>query len=128
MGLTVTIHKWNITELKYLLTACIPSQNMKEHTVHRAITTINKTDLHKGRTQCLSAKTMEKIATYFSVSTDYLLGATETKKAPAVSDERSISDADLKFALWGDCTEIDDDDLDDVRRYAAFLRERKKAK
>ena len=86
------------------------------------------TDLHKGRTQCLSAKTMEKIAAYFSVSTDYLLGSTETKKAPVVSDERSISDADLKFALWGDCTEIDDDDLDDVRRYAAFLRERKKAK
>ena len=86
------------------------------------------TDLHKGRTQRLSAKTMEKIAGYFGVSTDYLLGATETKKTPAESGERVISDAELKFALWGDCSEIDDDDLDDVRRYAAFLRERKKGK
>ena len=86
------------------------------------------TDLHKGRTQRLSARTMEKIAAYFGVSADYLLGNTETKKTPAESGERVISDAELKFALWGDCAEIDDDDLDDVRRYAAFLRERKKGK
>ena len=86
------------------------------------------TDLHKGRTQRLSAKNMEKIAAYFGVSTDYLLGTADTKKAPAEPGERVISDAELKFALWGDCAEIDDDDLDDVRRYAAFLRERKKGK
>ena len=71
---------------------------------------------------------MEKIAAYFDVSTDYLLGASQTKKTPADSGERVISDAELKFALWGDCSEIDDEDLDDVRRYAAFLRERKKPK
>ena len=37
-----------------------------------------------------------------------------------------MSDEELKFALWGDCTDVSDDDLDDVRRYAAFVRERKK--
>lgn len=86
------------------------------------------TDLHKGRTQRLSAKNMEKISAYFGVSTDYLLGTSQTKNTPAESGERIISNEELKFALWGDCSEIDDEDLDDVRRYAAFLRERKKAK
>lgn len=68
-----------------------------------------------------------KIADYFGVSIDYLLG-TETEKAPIQKDERSINDDDIKFALWGDATDIDDDDLEDVRRYAAFVRERKKDK
>ncbi len=71
-------------------------------------------------------QTLIKIADYFGVTTDYLLNATE--KAPTVSGERSISDDELKFALWGNSDEIDDDDLEDVRRYAAFVRERKKAK
>lgn len=68
-----------------------------------------------------------KIADYFGVTTDYLLG-NKTEKAPTTSGERSVSDTELKFALWGDCEDIDDDDLEDVRRYAAFVRERKKGK
>ena len=72
-------------------------------------------------------ETLDKIAAYFGVSTDYLLGK-ETEKAPTESGERSISDAELKFALWGDCEDVGDDDLADVRRYAAFVRERKKDK
>ena len=59
-------------------------------------------------------------------STDYLLGKQENKKAPTDDGERSVSDAELKFALWGNCEDMDDDDLADVRRYAAFVRERKK--
>lgn len=66
------------------------------------------------------------IANYFGVTTSYLLGI-ETKKAPTVSGERAMSDDELKFALWGDCQDIDEKDLEDVRRYAAFVRERKKA-
>ena len=69
--------------------------------------------------------TLNRIANYFGVSTDYLLGK-ETKKAPAESGKRPVSDDELKFALWGDCEDISDDDLADVRRYAAFVRERKK--
>ena len=50
----------------------------------------------------------------------------EQKKAPTQEGERAITDADIMFALWGDTTDVDEDDLDDVRRYAAFIRERKK--
>ena len=69
--------------------------------------------------------TLAKIADYFGVSTDYLLGK-ENEKAPTGFGERSVTDAELKFALWGDCEDVTDDDLADVRRYAAFVRERKK--
>ena len=71
--------------------------------------------------------TLNRIAAYFGVSLDYLLDE-KTEKAPTVAGERKISNEELKFALWGDSAEIDDDDLEDVRRYAAFIRERKKRK
>ena len=41
-------------------------------------------------------------------------------------ERRQISDDDLMFALWGDATDITDEDLEDVKRFAAFVRERKK--
>lgn len=85
------------------------------------------TDLKAGRKKGMSASTADKIASYFDVSVGYLLG-TEKEKAPTPEGERPITDKDLKFALWGDASDIDDDDLDDVRRYAAFVAERKKKK
>lgn len=39
------------------------------------------------------------------------------------TDPRTISDAELKFALFGDTEKISDKDLDDVRRFAAFIKE-----
>ena len=68
---------------------------------------------------------LQKAAETLGVSFEYLRYG-ENKKAPTETGERSVSDADLKFALWGDCEDVDDDDLADVRRYAAFVRERKK--
>lgn len=61
------------------------------------------------------------IASYLGVSVETLTGEKETP-APADTD----ADEALKFALWGDASsDMDADDLDDVRRYAAFIRERK---
>ena len=72
-----------------------------------------------------SGDTLHRIASYFGVTVDYLLGK---EKAPTVSGERALTDAELKFALFGNCEDVSDDDLADVRRYAAFVRERKKDK
>lgn len=73
-------------------------------------------------------ETLSKIADYFGVSVDYLLGNEPKEKTPTEPGGRSISDDDIMFALWGDTTDVDEDDLDDVKRYAAFVRERKKKK
>lgn len=41
---------------------------------------------------------------------------------------RIVSDDDIMFALWGDADDMDKEDLEDVKRYAAFVRERKRRK
>lgn len=66
------------------------------------------TDLKKGRKQGLSAETLAKIAAYFGVSIEYLLTGVETKKAPTQKGERTVSDDDIKFALFGGDGEITD--------------------
>ena len=70
------------------------------------------------------ADRLAMIAEYFGVTTDFLL--TGNEKAPTPEGERKISDDDIMFALWGDSDDVDKDDLEDVKRYAAFVRERKK--
>ena len=72
------------------------------------------------------ADRLAMIAEYFGVTTDFLL--TGNEKAPPPEGERKISDDDIMFALWGDSDDVDKDDLEDVKRYAAFVRERKKQK
>lgn len=70
------------------------------------------------------AERLAEIAKYFSVSPDFLM--TGEIKTPAENGEREMSDQALKFALFGDAENISSEDLEDVRRYAAFIKERKK--
>ena len=53
--------------------------------------------------------TIKKIAEYFGVTTDYILGVENDDKT------------NLKFALFG-TSDIDDEVLDDVKKYAAVAR------
>ena len=66
---------------------------------------------------------LSKIADYFNVSTDYLLGR-ESPKMPS-SKEDGMGIENLKFALWGH-GEVTDAMLDDVRRYAEFVEQRER--
>ena len=116
--------------------------------------------------------TAAKIANFFNVSLDYLMGRTDDpvdydqdgdaladipltyveaaggdmKRARAImlAAERdaqreaamrsgvfsrfSPQDAELVFALWGSADGIDEKDLDDVKRFAAFIKEKKQNK
>ena len=64
--------------------------------------------------------TAAKLADYFGVTTDYLLGQSEQRRLvrPQVSDD------DIKFALFGGDGEITDAMYEEVKRFAAFVKER----
>lgn len=68
-----------------------------------------------------SGETLSKIASYFNVTTDYLLGNDTNEK------ENPATDRQLKFALFGDA-EIDDEVLDDIKRIAKLQMELRKQK
>lgn len=80
-------------------------------------------DLKAGRTKRLSAENIAKVSAYFGVSSDYLLGK-ESKQAPTHSGERKVSDDDIKFALFGGDSKITDEMYDEVRKFAAFVKQR----
>ena len=64
---------------------------------------------------------IKQIAAYFNKPVEYFTGeAPETKKDPAAPSE--VSESDLKFALFGG--EATDKQLDEVRRFARFIKER----
>lgn len=83
-------------------------------------------DLKAGRKKSLTSDTVTKIAAFLGVSTDSLL--TDTEKAPAENGERAVNDDDIKFALFGGDGEITDDMYDEVRRFAAFVKQREEQK
>ena len=83
-------------------------------------------DLKAGRTKTLSAQNLAKISEYFGVTTDYLLTG-EKAKAPTPSDGRTVSDDDIKFALFGGDGDITDAMYDEVKRFAQMVKLREEA-
>ena len=70
--------------------------------------------------------TAAKLADYFGVTTDYLLEQTDQRTA--VEPPQTVSDDDIKFALFGGSGEITDAMYDEVKRFAAFIRQREETK
>lgn len=68
--------------------------------------------------------TAGKLADYFGVSTDYLLGQT-SQRTPAHSGP---TDEEIKFALFGGSGEITDAMYDEVKKFAAFVKQREAEK
>lgn len=80
---------------------------------------IDRTNVYKWRDEGSAPRhdTLVKIAAYFGVSVDYLLG-----------DDKNETET-LKFALWGGDAEIVDEEmLEDVKDFARLLAEKKKRK
>ena len=64
-------------------------------------------------------ETLQHIADFFQVDIGYLLGNPEIS-AP----ERKITDDDIKFALFGGSGEITDAMYEEVKQFAAFVKNR----
>lgn len=76
------------------------------------------TDWKSGRIKSYS-KYIFAIADFLNVSVEYLKGETDVKNQP----KSSISDDDIKFALWGDVAdEIPNDKLQEVKTFAEFIK------
>lgn len=91
-----------------------------------------------------SSEVLIEIAKYYSVSIDYLLGHVnephfylDNKRilqeinsygneddVPAKSDRHSITDEDIQFALFGGADEITEAMYDEVKKFAAYLKQR----
>ncbi len=78
-------------------------------------------DWRTGRNKSSYKKYASNFASYFNVSTDYLLGnETKSPTTPATDDQ-------IKFALFG-TTEIDDELYEDVKRIAKIQQSLKAEK
>lgn len=74
----------------------------------------------KSGKQKPSAEKLVKIAEYFNVSADYLLG-----KEPTITEP---SDNDIKFALFNGSEGITDEMFDEVKQFAEMVKLREEAK
>lgn len=63
---------------------------------------------------------LSRIADYFGVSADYLLGKTDIKKTSGSSTE--VTDEDIQFALFGG--KVSKEAYEDVKNYARYVKER----
>lgn len=70
--------------------------------------------------------TAAKLADYFGVTTDYLLGKQDDMRPAA--KKTAVSDEDIKFALFGGDGEITDEMYDEVRSFAAYVKHREEEK
>lgn len=83
-------------------------------------------DLKMGRSKILSSATLSKIAAYFGVSVDYLLGNEEKPAAPKASELDALLKDEL-IAFYGEVKEnLDQNDIDDLKTFMRMKAEIKK--
>ena len=80
-------------------------------------------------------KVIHELAALFNVDINDLANidlefrsSTDINRAPTEVGKRSVSDDDIKFALFGGDGDISDAMFDEVKRFAAFLKQREAGK
>ena len=84
------------------------------------ISTGSMTDWKKGRSAPKVDK-LQKIADYFGVSVDYLLGNEPKEKTPAEAD---VTFDDFTYAMYGVAKELTDEDKNMLLEMARMLKKR----
>lgn len=83
-------------------------------------------DLRMGRSKTLSSATLSKIASYFGVSVDYLLG---NEEKPAATEDSELDEMlkDEFIAFYGEVKEnLDQNDIEDLKTFMRMKAEIKK--
>ena len=78
-----------------------------------------------GRVTDIPAGKIKAMAKIFDVPPSYLID-NESPEIPQPSPEGSVSDNDIKFALFGGDQEISDEMYEEVKQFAAFVKARNK--
>ena len=84
------------------------------------ISTGSMTDWKKGR-RAPKVDKLQKIADYFGVSVDYLLGNEPKEKTPAEAD---VTFDDFTYAMYGEAKELTDEDKNMLLEMARMLKKR----
>lgn len=69
-------------------------------------------------------ETLLRLGEFFDVSVGYILGAEGNSKAPADTGKRSVSDDDIKFALFRGKEDITDAMYEEVLNFAEYVARR----
>lgn len=80
-------------------------------------------DLKMGRKQNLSSETLSKIASYFDVSVDYLLGSGQKETPAANSGEREIAFDDFTYAMFEEGKELSPENKKKLLEMAQFFKQ-----
>lgn len=84
------------------------------------ISTATMTDWKKGRSTPKADK-LQKIADYFAVSVDYLLGKAEQK--PALSAETGLNLDDFTYAFYQESRELTEENKQKLLEMARFFKQ-----
>ena len=95
------------------------SINMTEMCTGAGISRGSLTDLKNGRIHTLKAETLAKIADYFDVTVDYILGRTGVSKKPIPEE---IGFDDFTYAMHGETKELTDAQKQQLLTMARFLK------
>lgn len=79
------------------------------------------TDLKMGRKKGLNSETAAKLADFFGVSVNYLLGMADINPD---RNQKEISDDDIKFALFNGAQGISDEAYEEVKAFAEFVKQK----
>ncbi|MFR1214020.1 MAG: helix-turn-helix domain-containing protein [Acutalibacteraceae bacterium] len=84
-------------------------------------------ELKAGRTKTLSAEYTTKIASYFQVSVDYLLGKSQQKNTPTVSAQE-LSFDDFTYAMYDEGKKLSEENKAKCWKWLSFLYSSRKRK
>ena len=69
-----------------------------------------------------STEIISRLADFFDVSVDYLLGRSDNPVKPVKDPKSKISDDDVKVALFGGDGEVTDEMWNDVKKFVSFVK------